>query len=324
MSRRVQVISASPKSNLCPGTQHPLRRIPGSIRPTNQNKVISRRKFMRRISILMFVVLFCLISTASPQEQTKHSQFIIFDVPQAGVGNYEGTLGFSINQAGEVSGWYIDTNSVYHGYLRSPKGDFTTYNVTGGGTGSQQGTQPVILSNLGSVAGWYIDLNSVYHGFLRTRDGKITTFDAPGAGLGANQGTYSGNVSPFGEIAGSVIDSGYVSHGFLRTPDGWITTFDDPHAGTNPGQGTSVAIPGLSAFGVIAGYYIDANNVYHGFLRTPDGRLTTVDVHGAGDGPGQGSGIGSINSEGDVVGDYTDANNTSHAFVRSASGKITK
>src|SRR5208283_5878074 len=179
MSRRVQVISASPKSNLCPGTQHPLRRIPGSIRPTNQNKVISRRKFMRRISILMFVVLFCLISTASPQEQTKHSQFIIFDVPQAGVGNYEGTLGFSINQAGEVSGWYIDTNSVYHGYLRSPKGDFTTYNVTGGGTGSQQGTQPVILSNLGSVAGWYIDLNSVYHGFLRTRDGKITTFDAP-------------------------------------------------------------------------------------------------------------------------------------------------
>jgi hypothetical protein len=58
-----------------------------------------------------------------------------------------------------------------------------------------------------------------------------------------------------------------VRHGFLLAPDGTITTFDAPGAGTGAFQGTftSQNNPGDA----ITGFYIDANNVYHGFLRTP-------------------------------------------------------
>src|ERR1039458_10624569 len=65
-----------------------------------------------------------------------------------------------------------------------------------------------------------------------------------------------------------------------------IITFDAPGAGKGAGQGT-IAF-GHDARGAIMGYYLDASNVYHGFLRTPDGRFTTIDVPGAGTGEYQG------------------------------------
>jgi hypothetical protein len=53
----------------------------------------------------------------------------------------------------------------------------------------------------------------------------------------------------------------------VRAKHGAITTFDVPAAGTGPGQGT---IPlSNNPVDAITGYYIDANDVTHGFLRTP-------------------------------------------------------
>ena len=53
----------------------------------------------------------------------------------------------------------------------------------------------------------------------------------------------------------------------VRTPDGAIIAFDAPGAGTGPGQGT---IPlSNNPVDAITGYYIDASDVTHGFLRTP-------------------------------------------------------
>jgi hypothetical protein len=69
-------------------------------------------------------------------------------------------------------------------------------------------------------------------------------------------------------------------HGFLRVRDGAITTFDAPGAGTGANQGTIAG--DLNDLGVIAGYYIDANNVSHGFLLNPDGTFTTFDAPGRG------------------------------------------
>ena len=46
-----------------------------------------------------------------------------------------------------------------------------------------------------------------------------------------------------------------------------IITFDAPGSGTGPGQGT---IPlSNNPADAITGYYIDASNATHGFLRTP-------------------------------------------------------
>jgi len=58
---------------------------------------------------------------------------------------------------------------------------------------------------------------------------------------------------------------------FSKTPPGLsqppITTFDAPGAGTGPGQGTQALA--INEGEHIAGSYIDASNVFHGFLRTP-------------------------------------------------------
>ena len=55
-----------------------------------------------------------------------------------------------------------------------------------------------------------------------------------------------------------------------------ITTFDPRGSGTAAGQGT-FAQQGLNS-GTIVGYYIDADAVAHGFIRTINGKYTIIDV----------------------------------------------
>jgi hypothetical protein len=61
-----------------------------------------------------------------------------------------------------------------------------------------------------------------------------------------------------------------------------FVTIDAPGAGTALYQGT---VPmGLTPTGAITGYYIDASNVSHGFLRTSRGAFIAFDAPGAGAG----------------------------------------
>jgi hypothetical protein len=54
-----------------------------------------------------------------------------------------------------------------------------------------------------------------------------------------------------------------VYHGYLRSPEGRIVTVDP--------VGSTYTFPdGINDLGRITGYYLDANNVFHGFLRIPD------------------------------------------------------
>jgi hypothetical protein len=94
-------------------------------------------------------------------------RFTTFDAPGAGTGGYQGTGCFSdcpvsLNDWGAISGIYIDTNYVYHGYLRSPEGKIVTVDPVGSIL-----TFPDGINDFGSITGYYIDANGVYHGFLR-------------------------------------------------------------------------------------------------------------------------------------------------------------
>jgi hypothetical protein len=115
-----------------------------------------------------------------------------------------------------------------------------------------------------------------------------------------------------------------VWHGFVRDPNGKITPFDAPGAGTGPYQGTGVnyTCPSLNNAGVLAGYYIDGDNLNHGYLRTRDGHITTFDDPSAGDLAGMGTTPSSINLEGTISGIATDAVNW-HGFVRTPGDKFT-
>ncbi len=100
-----------------------------------------------------------------------------------------------------------------------------------------------------------------------------------------------------------------------------ITTFDVPDAGTGALQGTFAI--GINPVGVIAGYYVDANNVSHGFLRSPEGKLTTFDPPDVGNQPGGGTTVLGLNLEGSTVGYYVDAREVIRAFLRGPDSTFT-
>jgi uncharacterized membrane protein len=332
---------------------------------------------MRAIVILMLCASFCFASTAWPQAPAEFNRKIItFDAPGAGTGPYQGTGCFAltdcsvlINNSGAITGYYLDANNVFHGFLRSPEGTFINFEALGADTTANDfnGTLPNAINDAGAITGIYYDVNNVGHGFLRSPEGAFTTFDVPGSiftnpialnpesaivgryvdesgvthaflrrpdgtfetwsGPGA-QTTGAYNINIFGTVVGHYLDNSNVTHGFMRSPRGKFTTFDVPGAGTASGQGTECpgCSVGFNLFGAAAGLYIDGNNVVRGFLRSPVGEITRFDP------PGESAlyGLGcyndcnvGLNDSGVITSSYLDANNVYHGFLRSPDGRFT-
>jgi uncharacterized membrane protein len=346
--------------------------------------IISRRRFASPCSTalskgVLGLLMLGLVLTASAQK----TSIITFDAPGADTkpGDNNGTYSSAINASGAITGSYQDTNSAFHGFLRSPEGKFTTFEAPGADTGAYNGTSPAAINDLGVITGSYTDANSVSHGFLRSPNGKFTTFDAPGAGgygttaialnlegavvgyytdanflfhsfvrypdgkfsaflapgqceTNGSEGCYGSelsNINLLGVSVGNYMDNtaNLVQHGLIRHADGTFTTFEAPGAGAGQGQGTGCpgCFAGLNQFGAIAGIYTDSNNVYHGFLRTSDGNFKSLNAPGAGKGSGQGTGCPSdcpvsLNNRGAITGVYIDAQNVFHVYLRNPEGKI--
>jgi hypothetical protein len=280
----------------------------------------------RKRMLVLFLALFTLGVPVSAVAQERKAIFIEIDAPGAGTGSFQGTLAYTINPAGAIAGTYSDDSNVYHGFLRAPWGawgGFTVFDVPGAGTGSFQGTIAYAINPTGAIAGTYDDDSNVRHGFLRSPQRGFTTFDAPGAGTGSFQGTSGFNINSAWAIAGYYLDDGNVFHGFLRFRDGVITTFDVADAGTGSFQGTlTCPFECLNSEGAITGSYSDASGLNHGFVRAPDGVITTFDVAGAGTGSGQGTVASAMNAAGKIVGSYLDSNNAFHGFLRARDGTI--
>lgn len=196
------------------------------------------------------------------------------------------------------------------------------------------GTEAISVNPAGVVIGQYVDSRGAYHGFVRSLDGTITSVDAPGAGTSAGEGTEPWSINPAGEITGWYTDTAGLTHVFLRAPDGTFNSFDAPGAGIPAGvpcnppiicsNGTQAGA--INTAGVIAGDYVDVKDVFHGFLRSADGTVTTFDAPNAAMGAGQGTYLtfgDGISSSGALIGGYADASGNFHGFVRSANGSIT-
>ena len=260
--------------------------------------------------------------------RTLQGKFTLFEAgPALGVSSVVTDVE-GVNPAGVILGDYLDANDIYHGFLRSPDGKIIQFDPPDAGSvpGSYQGTYPAIfegISPAGATVGEYLDSSYVFHSFLRDPAGHFTEFDPTGpVGSGvASSGTVG--INPAGEIAGWYFDTTFVFHGYVRAPDGQITEYDVPGSGTLEYQGTNACwyiscFGGISPGGTIAESYADDNNVYHGYVRTPEGKFIVFDAPGAGKDTWQGTQATAINPEGQITGYYTDKKGVVHGFVRLA------
>ena len=214
--------------------------------------------------------------------------FTDLEEPNAGNGETaygrEGTTPLSINDSGTVTGRYADSSGNRHGFIAIPPysspADYTSFDVSGAATnpgkgGDFSGTVPMSIDAAGDVVGSYTDTSFVRHGFIRSAGGTITKFDVPGATgqSGTIGGTLPTSIDPTGNsIAGVYTDSTGLGHGFVYylplTGKGSFTSF------TPPGMTTSTTLPiqgftlGVNASGTVVGFYLDSNEVAHGFEYT--------------------------------------------------------
>jgi len=90
-----------------------------------------------------------------------------FDIPGAGTGPFQGTIGGAgITPGGTVTSNYVDSSNVGHGFVLDKHGGLTTFDAPGAGTGPGQGTFPGDINPAGAIVGSFVDASNAIHGFL--------------------------------------------------------------------------------------------------------------------------------------------------------------
>ena len=77
------------------------------------------------------------------------------------------TFAIALNEDGVITGYDNDGYSIFHGFVRSRRGDITLFDAPGSGTGVNQGTIPTAINAEQVVTGYYRDSQLGLHGFLR-------------------------------------------------------------------------------------------------------------------------------------------------------------
>ena len=158
----------------------------------------------------------------------------------------------------------------YAGNMRGPAGEkdvaftlidgvFTTYDFPG-----SQGTYFYALGNNGVAAGHYKDSDGLFHGVI-LENGELRQYDFPDAVETEIYG-YSDSTEA---LTGSFVDTSGVRRGFSGDT---IVEY--------PGTPETYA-DFVSWTGHIVGSYVDADGVYHAYMRSSVGRFLSIDLPNA-------------------------------------------
>jgi len=283
------------------------------------------RAVLRRVSLSAISVAIVGVYVQPGISQEVAVAYTTITAPGAGTKSDQGTFPLSINDPGVITGFYVNSGSysnqtaVYHGFLRTAEGTYTTFDAPASGTKPNQGTQPAAINGAGTIAGMVTDAMGVEHCFLRHSTGTYAIVNVSGAGTASGQGTGCDAINKQGTVTGIFIDAAGTSHGFIRATSNVFTTFDVAGAGTGAGNGTFPA--GINDSGVVAGHFVNDNGD-HGFVRDASGNITTFDAPGSG-GPTGGTTVAAINDSGTTAGYYNNDGSATHGFVRTSDKTIT-
>ena len=165
---------------------------------------------------------------------------------------------YSINDAGTVSGSFMDKNRYSHGFLYN-NGVYTTIDDPNAPS-YDNGTFLTGTNNSGITVGYYQGSDSAYHGFIY-HGSTFLDFNDP---LG-NLGTVLTGINDAGELVG-YFQSSTALDSFVYS-GGVFTTLNDPYASA----GTYAY--SINDAGVVAGTYnlnLVNPGAIHGFLATPN------------------------------------------------------
>jgi uncharacterized membrane protein len=252
-----------------------------------------------RTMLVLFLIILGLGSASLAQT------FVAFDVPGA-----LDTFPMSINSAGQITGFYMDSINQYRGFRRQPDGVIITFDAPGRGFF----TRPMSINSKGEIAGTCNEF-----AFVRKTNGEIVKFRVPGA---FDSEALSINFQ--GQIAGTYrVDMFSNAVPFLRQPNGSFIRID---AISSLGYYAPSYALSLNSRGQLAGSYCCALTPQdslglHGFLRQSDGTIASFDVRGT-----TGTIARAINGKGQVTGLYfSDAQHHEvHGFLRQTNGSIIK
>jgi uncharacterized membrane protein len=207
--------------------------------------------------------------------------FRSFDYPGA-----IATQANGINQNGVIVGYYLDSSSVEHGFVRSPDGQFEQVDYPGA-----TGTILLGINDAKQVVGLYNGVAIFYQGFIFEPPNRFTPIYY--GGLASETTPYGINNN--GQIVGAW--SGDQIQGGFSLLDGTYTGLLYPNAKfTNP--------DGVNSSGVIVGSWVSACTplcIPHGFILTSavDGTYTDVNFPGS-----VATYLDAINDSNEVVGAY--------------------
>ncbi|HEY7242627.1 MAG TPA: Ig-like domain-containing protein [Xanthobacteraceae bacterium] len=189
-----------------------------------------------------------------------------------------GTYAHSINDSGQIVGYYVDaTTNEVRGFLYSggTNGTYTTLEdpLADGGN-----TVPRGINDLGQIVGYYYS-GGGWKGFLYSggTNGTYTDLpDDPSASGGPGVAPLAINDS--GQIVGYYNDSNGNSQAFLYS-NGIYTTLVPPGASGTDVDGDGIVASGINDTGQVVGWYFDNSGIEHGFLYSggTNGSYTTLD-----------------------------------------------
>lgn len=167
------------------------------------------------------------------------------------------TQAYGVNDLGQVIGVYQDSNAAFHAFTLIG-GQYKNADLPGGLL-----TVPFSISDRSVVVGQYRTVaHTIGHGYLELPGGKFATYDAPGAQANS---TYFISVNFWNQILGAYETPSGDFQNFLLA-NGKLKLFNVPDSF----QATFVSAQTINDFGVIVGYYNDANNLAHGFIARPE------------------------------------------------------
>jgi PEP-CTERM motif len=209
---------------------------------------------------------------------------------------------YGVMPNGTVSGLYADSGGTYHGFLAQGS-TFTTVDVPGNLNATS--TSLYAGNAAGVFAGGYDDPAGIFHAGTYNSASQAWTFlpDPTPTSQFSLAGAITNSGIIFGNWADNIPETNL--HGWAYH-NGTYTFFDAPSQDPN---GIGIVTFGANNAGDLVGYYQDAADNIHGFLRHLDGSFVTIDVPGA-----INTELVGINDLGMMVGRYRDATGR-HGFL---------